>query len=105
MEGKNAKRENELRRFAGLLKLVGDRNRLRILCLLFGQKKICVSAVASRAGLSVADASHHLRSLARYGLVQAKREGKQVCYVPAAKQNEFLSDLKRLICRRKLNIK
>ena len=105
MTGKAVKKEKELKRFAGLLKLVGDQNRLKILRLLFGQNKICVSAVALQTGLSVADASHHLRVLARRGLLSPKREGKQVCYIPAARQDDFLAELKRLLCRRKLNFK
>lgn len=39
-----------------------------------------VEALAALAGLSVANASHHLKQLKHAGLVQARRSGKQVLY-------------------------
>lgn len=79
------------------LAVVGDRNRLGILCLIFDEKRACVSSIAERLGLSVAIVSHHLRALAGLGILEPEREGKQVCYL--LKKSRFNGDLRRLICR------
>jgi DNA-binding transcriptional ArsR family regulator len=86
-----------LNKLARLLQVSGDKSRLRILCLIFEKKKICVSMVAREAGLSIANASHHLRVMANAGLLEPKKEGKEVCYFPA--KSRLASDLKRFVCR------
>ncbi|MDD2753805.1 MAG: metalloregulator ArsR/SmtB family transcription factor [Candidatus Portnoybacteria bacterium] len=98
MSGK-MKAKKEFVRFADFLKTIGHPNRLKIICLLLGHKKICVSEVALRSGLSVADASHHLRVMARRGILRPQRRGKEICY--AIGSGEFVSDIKRLICKYK----
>jgi CRP/FNR family transcriptional regulator, dissimilatory nitrate respiration regulator len=66
-------------RSAGLAQALGHRHRLRILELLAGGERN-VAAVARHAGLSVANASHHLRSMRDAGLLMVRREGKYVLY-------------------------
>ena len=79
------------------LLLAGDPARLMILCLLFEGEKVCVSEISKELGMSVAVASHHLRSLAKAGLLEPVREGKRVCY--SFRISRFNAGLKRLICR------
>lgn len=45
-----------------------------------GQGERSVEALAGLSGLSVANASHHLKQLRRAGLVQARKSGKNVIY-------------------------
>jgi len=68
--------------FAGLAqvaKALGHVHRLEILEYL-AQGERSVEAVAERAGLSVANASQHLRLMQRSGLLASRREGKRVLY-------------------------
>lgn len=89
-------RLNEL---AKLMRTAGDESRLKILCVLFEHKKICVSDMAQTLGMSVATASHHLRVMSEEGLVVSLREGKRICY--GLPQKPFAADLKKFICKYK----
>jgi DNA-binding transcriptional ArsR family regulator len=84
-----------IERLAHQFRAAGDVTRLKILKAISGQKRICVSEVAERLGLGVAIVSHHMRTLARGGLVSPERQGKRICYVI----NE--SDITKLIQKHK----
>ncbi len=74
--------EPKLRLFAGLAEVgraLGNGHRLRILELL-AQRETSVEALAARVGLSVANASQHLRLLRAAGLLTSRRRGKHVLY-------------------------
>ena len=81
---------------ARFLALAGDQSRLRVMCLLFSRRDICVSDIAAKLGVSVAAVSHHLRLLRDNGLVRAKREKNNICYTLVG--NAFTRNLKRLMC-------
>jgi len=73
----------KLKLFAGLAEIgraLGNEHRLRILELL-AQRETSVEALAERAGLSIANASQHLRLLRAAGLLTSRRDGKHVLYV------------------------
>jgi len=80
-------------------KALGDENRLKILCVIFAKKKICVSEIAKELKISVAIVSHHLKALEKVGIVSPLRTGKNVCYLLL--KNSFASDLRRLVCKYK----
>jgi len=65
--------------FAEVAKALGHGHRLEILELL-AQRERSVEAVAAHAGLSVANASQHLRLMRRAGLLAARRVGKFILY-------------------------
>jgi rhodanese-related sulfurtransferase/DNA-binding transcriptional ArsR family regulator len=65
--------------FAEVAKALGHGYRLEILELL-AQGERSVEALATRAGLSVANASQHLRFMRRAGLLTSRRAGKHVLY-------------------------
>jgi rhodanese-related sulfurtransferase/DNA-binding transcriptional ArsR family regulator len=65
--------------FAEVAKALGHGARLEILELL-AQKERSVEALAERAGLSVANASQHLRLMRQAGLLASRRDGKRVLY-------------------------
>jgi len=85
--------------FAGLAqvaKALGHVHRLEILEFL-AQGERSVEAVAERAGLSVANASQHLRLMQRSGLLASRREGKRVLYrVRASSVIDLVSALGRV---------
>jgi ArsR family transcriptional regulator len=73
----------KLRLFAGLAEIgraLSNEHRLRILELL-AQREMSVEVLADGAGLSVANASQHLRLLRAAGLLTSRRDGKRVLYV------------------------
>ncbi|MBW1999718.1 MAG: winged helix-turn-helix transcriptional regulator [Deltaproteobacteria bacterium] len=57
-----------------IFKALGDENRFRILKLLQGYD-LCVSAVATRLGLSKAAVSQHLQVLRKEGLIKGEKRG------------------------------
>lgn len=81
------------------LQLASDPNRLKILCLIFKVKKICVTDVASKLDLNIGITSHHLQALEKEGLLQTEREGKMACY--SLSNTSFMEDLKKFICKYK----
>ncbi len=87
-------RLNEL---AKLMRTAGDESRLRILCIIYGRKKVCVSDIAKELGMSVAIVSHHLQVMSKEKLVVPVREGKMVCYV--LPEDQFVKDLKKFVCK------
>jgi DNA-binding transcriptional ArsR family regulator len=89
-------RLNEL---AKLMRIAGDESRLKILCVIFSKKKICVSDIADDLGMSIATTSHHLKVMSKEGLLVSMREGKRICYELPKKP--FVSDLKKFICKYK----
>jgi DNA-binding transcriptional ArsR family regulator len=86
-----------LNELAKKIRTVGDESRLRILCIIFSGKQICVSAIAAELELSVAIVSHHLRAMQDEGLLISSRDGKHVCY--EVTNEEFVDDLKKFICK------
>lgn len=86
-------------KLAKQLLLVGDPNRIQILCFLFNKKQACVTDIADGLGLNTAITSHHLLALAKEGLLISDRNGKKICY--SLSKSSFLNDLKKLICKYK----
>jgi ArsR family transcriptional regulator len=64
---------------AELFRAFSDTSRVRIMsALVDGEKN--VSALAGIVGISESAVSHHMRGLRQMGLVQARRDGKEVNY-------------------------
>jgi DNA-binding transcriptional ArsR family regulator len=64
---------------AVLLKVLAEKDRLRILQLL-RQGPLTVSDIAEFLSLGIANVSHHLGVLRRAKLVQTERDGKSIYY-------------------------
>jgi ArsR family transcriptional regulator len=73
---------------SSLFKALSADVRLQILALLQRHGELCVCEVESVLGLSQSTASRHLRSLARSGWVESRREGKWVYYGLAEPQTD-----------------
>ncbi len=65
--------------FAEVAKALGHGHRLEILELL-AQRERSVEALAGCAGLSIANASQHLRLMRHAGLLASRRDGKHILY-------------------------
>ncbi|HBU11724.1 MAG TPA: transcriptional regulator [Clostridiales bacterium] len=62
-----------------LFKMLGDPNRLKIVCALMGTR-MCVAHLAAYVGMEQSALSHQLRNLKQAGLVKSEKQGKQVFY-------------------------
>ncbi len=78
MSSANAKRV-VFSAFAEVAKAFAHRHRLEILEQL-AQGERSVELLAERVGLSVANASQHLRMMRRAGLLASRRDGKRIFY-------------------------
>jgi DNA-binding transcriptional ArsR family regulator len=66
-------------REAEIFKALSDPVRLEILEAL-ARKKGCVAIIGEKVGKRQPNISQHLRVLRLAGLVEAKREGRRICY-------------------------
>jgi rhodanese-related sulfurtransferase/DNA-binding transcriptional ArsR family regulator len=91
--------------FAETAKALGHGRRLEILELL-AQGERSVEALAARAGLSVANASQHLRLMQRAGLLASRRDGKHSLYrLCDASVLELTAALQRVAERNVANVR
>lgn len=81
------------------IRTIGDETRLRILCVIMNESKICVSEIAQKLDLSIAIVSHHLQALKDENILTSVRDGKNVCY--KLSNDNFTSDFRSLICKYK----
>jgi len=91
------KMEKSLNELSKKLRIVGDPNRMLILCTIFKNKGICVSEISKKLNLSVAIVSHHLQVLSKNGILQPIRKGKTICY--KLTKTNFTHDFQNLICK------
>ena len=71
---------DEAERLAALLRLLGDRNRVRILFALAEAGELCVCDLAAAVEVAEPAVSQALRLLRTAGLVRARRDGRTVWY-------------------------
>jgi ArsR family transcriptional regulator len=64
---------------AELFRAFSDTSRVRLLSVL-AEQELNVGTLAKLVGISESAISHHLRSLRQMGLVQARRDGREVYY-------------------------
>jgi DNA-binding transcriptional ArsR family regulator len=67
---------------ADLFKILGDPTRVRIMHTLTQTGELCVHHLAEAVDMSPSSVSHHLRLLRSFGLIRARRAGREVYYRP-----------------------
>ncbi|MGN7854297.1 ArsR/SmtB family transcription factor [Exiguobacterium sp. 22311] len=65
---------------AQMLKAIADENRAKITYALCQDEELCVCDIANIIGITVANTSHHLRTLHKQGIVKFRKEGKLAFY-------------------------
>lgn len=65
---------------SSIYKALADETRFRIAYALTLEQELCVCDVAHLIGTTIANASHHLRTLRNMGLARHRKEGKLVYY-------------------------
>ncbi|WP_100332659.1 ArsR/SmtB family transcription factor [Bacillus xiapuensis] len=63
-----------------MLKAIADENRAKITYALCREDELCVCDIANILGVTVANASHHLRTLYKQRIVNYRKEGKLSFY-------------------------
>jgi ArsR family transcriptional regulator, lead/cadmium/zinc/bismuth-responsive transcriptional repressor len=86
---------DEAERLAGLLRLLGDRNRVRILFALAEAGELCVCDLAAAVEVAEPAVSQALRLLRTAGAVRARRDGRTVWYRLDDEHVRLLLDLSR----------
>lgn len=73
--------ENEdIKSVAKLFKAIAEENRAKITFALLNADELCVCDIANVIGVTVANVSHHLRTLHNAGIVKFRKEGKLAFY-------------------------
>lgn len=75
-----------------LIRLVGETNRLRILCIL-KQEPHCVCEIMEHLKLSQSLISHHLKDLKEAGVIQDEKKGLYVYYSLTKRGEKIISSL------------
>ncbi|MCQ6282562.1 metalloregulator ArsR/SmtB family transcription factor [Bacillus sp. EB600] len=63
-----------------LFKAIADENRAKITYALCKDEELCVCDIANIIGTTVANASFHIRTLHKQGIVKYRKEGKMAFY-------------------------
>ncbi|MDO4594604.1 MAG: metalloregulator ArsR/SmtB family transcription factor [Tissierellia bacterium] len=88
---------NDINRYdelSEIFKLLSDKTRLRLFLLLC-QGEYCVVNISYIMNMSSPAISHHLRSLKYKGLINSRREGKEVYY--KASDNKLVKQLHKMV--------
>lgn len=72
--------DDEIRRGADRLRLLGEPTRLKILLSLARVDELCVCDIANVLGMKVSNVSHQLRRLRDRGIVAFRNDGKMAYY-------------------------
>lgn len=80
-----------LEKTANIFKLMGDKNRLTILCLL-REKELCVCEIVDFLQTSQSNISQHMRKLKDGGLVKESKRGQWVHY-SLTEEFEYFNEL------------
>ena len=94
--------EKAFLRTAETFQLISDATRLKILWLLC-HNEVCVNNIAVLVKMSSPAVSHHLRLLKQAGLIESRREGKEMYYklaetAEAALLHRALDDILDIKC-------
>lgn len=76
---KNKKESKDIMDLCNFLKIISDKNRLKIICLL-GDESLCVCKIFKALNLSQKLTSHHLGQLKKAGILERKKRGSFAYY-------------------------
>jgi len=73
------KSETKINELISFLKIISEKNRLKILCLLSKEEK-CVCEIWQCLKLPQNLVSHHLKTLREFNLISSRKEGVKIFY-------------------------
>ena len=87
---------------AQMLKAIADENRAKITYALCQDDELCVCDIANIIGVTVANTSHHLRTLHKQGIVKFRKEGKLAFY---SLDDEYIRQIMMIALAHKKEVK
>jgi ArsR family transcriptional regulator, arsenate/arsenite/antimonite-responsive transcriptional repressor len=92
----NSKEFTQITKLASLLKLIGEENRLKLLCLLNNGER-CVCEIPEEFEMSQSLISHHLADLKKAELVNKRKKGRRAYYSLTKKGQEVTNHILALV--------
>lgn len=87
---------------AKMFKAIADENRAKITYALCQEEELCVCDIANIIGSTIANASHHLRTLYKQGVVKYRKEGKLSFY---SLDDEHIKQLMMIVLAHRQEVK
>ena len=84
------------------LSLVGNSVRLKILYLLFEEKKLCVCDLSDILGMNISAISQHLRKMKDRNLLETDREAQTIYYSLTAEYEKLLNPFFAILDKNKV---
>ena len=84
------------------LSLVGNSVRLKILYLLFEEKRLCVCDLSDILGMNISAISQHLRKMKDRNLIENEREAQTIFYSMTPKYEELLNPFFEILDKNKI---
>ena len=79
------------------LSLVGNSVRLKILYLLFEEKRLCVCDLSDILGMNISAISQHLRKMKDRNLLQTERDAQTIFYSLTAEYEKLLNPFFKIL--------
>ena len=87
---------------ANRLSLVGNSVRLKILYLLFEEKRLCVCDLSDILGMNISAISQHLRKMKDRNLLETERDAQTIFYSLTAKYEKMLNPFFEILDKNKI---
>ena len=100
---KVAANEKSFTQLSGILSLVGNDVRLKILYLLEEEKELCPCDLSDILGMSIPAISQHLRKMKDGNIIESRKEGQTIFYSLRTKHLKLLRPFFRII--NQMNVK
>ena len=84
------------------LSLVGNSVRLKILYLLFDEKRLCVCDLSDILGMNISAISQHLRKMKDRNLLETDREAQTIFYSLTAEYKKMLNPFFEILYKNKI---
>jgi len=87
---------------ANSLSLVGNSVRLKVLYLLFDEKRLCVCDLSDILGMNISAISQHLRKMKDRNLLETEREAQTIFYSLTAEYSTLLNPFFEILYKNKI---
>ena len=84
--------DRQLKQITRVIKALSDENRIRMTCLIWSKKDLCVCEITEVIGLAQPTISSHLKLLENAGLVESYKNGLWVNYNVSQNIDSFSSE-------------
>jgi len=84
------------------LSLVGNSVRLKILYLLYDEKRLCVCDLSDILGMNISAISQHLRKMKDRNLLETERDGQTIFYSLTAEYENMLNPFFKILDKNKI---